>query len=230
MTILPKEEIQDVYENTITGKISLDFANYNGFIQIHAWDNPRYRVEVNRWARALTSKEAKKIVENLKMNFSEIKEENGTTLVLEAEEKISTGTDIKVFLPQPLQSVHLSTVNGDIEGSVTADEIQIETTNGKIQGFYQGREVNLETVNGRVNAECGESREYSATTTNGDIDLLVKGGFRFDLRTTLGSITVVADDVTYTMEERDHKKGSTIEPQLTITASTTTSSITVMKK
>ena len=147
-------------------------------------------------------------------------------------------------------NVTLKTSNGHIEAYVTADDIRVKTSNGTIKGFFQGDEVNLDTSNGEITIECGDGGEYSVdtsnarvnitaglrgefeiSTSNGSINVTVAGDFDFDLRTSNASIQVAADEVTYTVDSRTHKKGSTAEePEVSITASTSNASITVTKK
>lgn len=252
VSLVPREEISDVFENNVSaGEISVDFQTYNGFIEVHVWDKHSYRLELTKWARAATSKEAKRTAENLKVDFSEEIGPEGVTLVLETEEAITAGVEVKAYLPRTMcaavdvstlngyvwveeiqaSDVSMTTANGDIRGHVTADTIRVKTSNGKIQGFYQGFDVTLETVNGRVDIECGGYGEYDIETTNGDIDIVVFSDFKFNVRTTFGDIFVEADDIMYTLEEKDHKKGYTAgEYQVNIVAATTVGSVTVVKK
>lgn len=140
----------------------------------------------------------------------------------------------------------LKTSNGSITAYVTADDITIKTSNGSIEGFFQGETVDIETSNGSIEIQCGDGGEYNVetsnariaitagsrgdfdiSTSNGSIDVTVTGGVTFDLKTSNGSIQVYGD-VTYTLEGKTHKKGSTAEePAITITASTSNASITV---
>ena len=140
----------------------------------------------------------------------------------------------------------LKTSNGSITAYVTADDITIETSNGGIEGFFKGETVDIETSNGLIEIQCGDGGTYRVetsnarvvitagsrgdfdiSTSNGSIDVTVTGGFTFDLKTSNGSIQIYGD-VTYTLEGKTHKKGSTAgEPATTITASTSNASITV---
>jgi DUF4097 and DUF4098 domain-containing protein YvlB len=142
--------------------------------------------------------------------------------------------------------VSLTTTNGHIKASVTADDIRVTSTNGSIDGYYQGEDVYLKTTNGGIDVQCGDGGTYTVVTTNGsvsiqagsrgDIDIstsnarinvTVAGDFAFDLRTSNGRITIDADTVTYTLDSRDHKKGSTAEEfDISITASTSNGDIT----
>ena len=251
VSILPKEELLEVFENNIeVEEISLDFQNYNGYIEVHLWDKRSYRIEITKWARAPTSHDAKRDVENLEVDFSEVIED-GIILTLETEDKISAGADVAAYLPRgTFTTVDLSTfnghiqveemtaldatlvtANGDIRGFITAFTLRVTTSNGKIQGFYNGSIVTLETTNGRIDIECGAYGEYDIETVNGDIDVIVSSDFTFNLKSTVGDILVDADNTVYVLDERDHKKGYTSEnTQLIILASTTFGSVTVVKK
>lgn len=251
VSILPREEMTEVFENNIYAEeISLDFLSHNGFIEVYIWDKPSYRIEINKWARATTSEEAREDVEDFEVDFQEKIENGKITLILKTEERVTAGAEVRAYLPSSFavvdlstfnghirleeitaSTVSLTTANGDIKASITAENIRIKTSNGKIQGFYHGDQVTIDTTNGRVDIEVGASGDYDIETTNGDIDILVTGDFSFNLRTTAGDIIVEADDVVYTLDERDHKKGYTREDALvSIIASTTISSVTVEKK
>jgi DUF4097 and DUF4098 domain-containing protein YvlB len=252
VSILPKEEILEVFENNIeAGEISLDFQNYNGYMEVHLWDKWSYRIEINKWARATTSQDAKRDAKNLKVDFSEVIEDEIIILTLKTEDKISAGADVTAYLPRgTFTTVDLSTfngyirveemtaldatlvtANGDIRGFITASTLRVTTSNGKIQGSYQGHVVTIETTNGRIDIECGVSGEYDIETVNGDIDVIVYSDFAFNLKSTIKDIIVDADNVIYILDERDHKKGYTSEDtQLYILASTTFGSVTIVRK
>jgi DUF4097 and DUF4098 domain-containing protein YvlB len=250
MSILPREESLEVFEGNIAGDISVDVKIYNGYIEIYMWDKPSYRIEAVKWARAPTSEEAKEMAEDITVDFSEEREED-ITLVLKTEETITAGVDVTVYLPRTtfttvdvstlnghikMEEMHatdvfLVTANGDITADVTADTLKVKTTNGKIRGFYHGSQTIIETGNGRIDVKLGTTGEYDMKTTNGDIDITVASDFTFNVRTTVGDITVEADNVVYTLEDKDHKKGYTAaDAPVVIIASTTTSSITVEKE
>lgn len=252
VSIMPREEVVEIFEDNVSAEvISVDFQTHNGFLKVHLWDKQSYRVEVTKWARATTSQDAQEIAEDMEVDFSESEEGEGVVLQLETQERIAAGADVTAYLPGVVfESVDLSTfngglqideitaadvslvtANGDIRGYVTADTIRVKTSHGKIQGVYRGNYVTLETTNGRIDVECGDYGEYDAETTNGDIDVVVDSDFKFNLKTTLGDIVVEADPTVYIIDERDHKKGYTDEEYtVIITASTTVSSITVVKK
>ncbi|MGD2246900.1 MAG: DUF4097 family beta strand repeat-containing protein [Candidatus Methanofastidiosia archaeon] len=250
VSLLPKEEVLEIFEDNITGEVSIDFQTYNGHIETNFWDRPSYRIEATKWARASTSQEAKEKAQDVYIGFS-IENGNGSkTLVFETEETLTAGVEVRAFLPENLVNIDISTfngditiedihasnvsvttANGDIRAVITADTINIKTSNGKIQGFYQGHHVFLETVNGRINVELGDFGEYDLETRNGDIDIRVDTEFDFNLKTSLGDITVLAEKVSYIVEEPDHYKGYTAkEASISINASTIASSITVVKQ
>lgn len=264
--VLHREEILQTFENPISGEISLDFTTYNGYIEVYLWDDQTYKIDVNKWARSTTSREAKRRAEALNVDFSD----TGGTLVLKVKQENNAGADIKAYLPRSTfgeikldttngyiqveditaSSASLETTNGFVEASIHAEDIRVETTNGRIGGFYQGNNVNIDTTNGKIDVECGDGGNYTIETTNGSVEVLIgsqgkfdisttngsasitaKGDFSFDLKTTNGAVTVDADNVTYTQEDKTHKKGYTLEGAgLILTVSTTNSSITVVKQ
>ena len=146
--------------------------------------------------------------------------------------------------------VSLKTSNGYIDASITADDIDISTSNGRITGAFQGNEVNIDTSNGEIDIECGDGGDYTISTSNGrvvvevgsrgefditasngSIDITVAGDFTFDLKTSNAQITVDADNVTYTVDSKTHKKGSTADDaEVSITASTSNGTVRVRKR
>lgn len=146
--------------------------------------------------------------------------------------------------------VSVATSNGSVEAYITADDIEVETSNSGVKGFFQGETVDIDTSNGQIDIECGDGKEYTVetsnarivlkagsrgefdlSTSNGSIDITVTGDFDFDLETSNGTVQVAASGVTYTLDSKTHKKGSTgTDPEMSITASTSNASITVTKK
>jgi len=262
---LYKEEVAEVFEDSAEGVTSLDFETYNGFIEVHLWDQQTYKVEVKKWARAATSAEAKEKAESIEVDFSA-----GETLHLEVHQERNAGADVTAYLPRKsfdsielyssngfigtdeisASTVTLETSNGSIDVSIIADDIKVETSNGKIGGFFQGGSVDIETSNGFVDIECGDGGEYTVrtsngrvtietgargtfdiSTSNGSVNITVAGDFEFDLRTSNASIAISAAGVTYTLDSKDHKKGSTAaDVEIFIEASTSNGSISVTKK
>lgn len=260
-----KEVVQEVFENSVTGELSVDFETYNGHIEIHLWDEQTFKVEVNKWVSALTSEEAKEKAENIRVDFSV----TGTAMTLKVEEVKYAGADVVAYFPRKsfttvelttsngyimteeitASNVSLMTSNGYIEASVTAEDITTKTSNARIKGFFQGNKVNIETSNGQIDIECGDGGQYdvktsnarvnvkigargdvTVSTSNASIDLSVAGDFDFDLETSIAGIRVDAGEVTYTLDSKTHKKGFTSnEPGVSIRASTSNGSITVVK-
>ncbi len=245
------EEILEISENTIeTDKISLDFTTCNGFMEIHLWEKESYKIEVNKWAKGETSEEAKTLAETLQVTLSEEIKGQTTTIRVKAEFKKDTGTDITAYLPRKafdiveLSSINgyleteeitasyvsLETVNGSIEAHVTADSIRVRTVNGGIKGFFQGDDIDISTVNGDIAIQAGSVGVFDISTVNGDIDMTVDSDFTFDLEISHGKISVRADGVTYTLDTKTHKKGSTAEDaNVSVKASTANGSIAVAK-
>jgi DUF4097 and DUF4098 domain-containing protein YvlB len=210
--LLNREEVAEVFENTLeTGVTSLDFETYNGYIEIRFWDNEGYKIEVEKWARAATSAEAKEKAENINVDVSV----KGETLEVTVEQERNAGADIVVYLPQrsfdmvdistsnglikieemTASNVTLITSNGLIEAYITADSIRVDTSNGQVSGFFQGNTADIETSNGQVNIRCGDSGQYAIRTSNGRITIITGLQGAFDITTSNGSIdiTVLGD-------------------------------------
>ena len=247
-----REDILDVFENNIeTEMISIDFSTFNGYIEVYLWEDDMYKIEVTKWAKAETPEKAKTAAENLEVTFLENIKDETTTVRLKVKPEEDTGADIVAYFPKKAfdtvelsslnghlkmdevtaSRVFLETTNGSIEVYITADDIDVKTVNGGIRGFYQGDWADIETVNGDINIQVGSSGVYTISNANGDINMTVDGDFTFDLEISHGRISVSADEVAYTLDYKDHKKGSTAEESdITITASTANGSITVTKK
>jgi DUF4097 and DUF4098 domain-containing protein YvlB len=246
-----REEATEVLENTVeTEKISIDFTTVNGYIKVHLWENDRYRIEVNKWAKAETAQKAKDLAEMVRADLTEKIEAHTTIVTLNVEYIEDTGADIIAYLPKisfdtlELSSTngyleiedatasrcHLNTINGAVDVCVTADDIHVSTINGGIKGFFQGDAVTVTTINGDINIQVGFVGVFDVFNTNGDIDITTASDFSFDLEVSSGTISVSADKVIYTRDYKDRKKGSTAEePGVFITASTVNGSITVTK-
>jgi len=253
---LHKEEASEVFESSMeTERISLDFETYNGYTEVHLWDEEGFKIEVTKYARGETKEQAKTILEDVQADLSQESRGETTTVTLKVEytgeKQVDTGADVKAYLPRKAfdiieltssngyirveeviaSDVSLESSNGFVEASITADNIWIKTSNGGVKGFFQGKTVNIETSNGEIDIECRDSGRYIVETSNADIVITVGGDFSFDLETSNGDIHVGAGGVTYTVDSRTHKKGSTAgEPGVSITASTSNASITVTKK
>jgi len=142
--------------------------------------------------------------------------------------------------------VSLESSNGYIKGSLSADKITVTTSNGMVSGSFTGEDVVIRTSNGRVDIDCGngtytietsngsvdvrtgDSGSYDMSTSNGSIRVTVTGEFSFDLSSSNAVIDVAVPLVTYTVNNRDHKKGYTTEnAPVSIYAETSNGSITV---
>ncbi len=208
--LIHKEEASEVFEDSLeAGAISVDFDTYNGFIQIHLWDNQEYRIEVEKWARAATSAEAREKVENLQVDFSK----TGTNLDLKVEEMRNAGAHITAYLPRgsfdtvklttsngyleveevTASEVILDTSNGHIDAHITADDIEIDTSNGSVKGFFQGKAVDIDTSNGSIDIECGEGGEYTLRTSNGRVQIKAGSSGEFDISTSNASIDITVE-------------------------------------
>ncbi|MBU7015035.1 MAG: DUF4097 family beta strand repeat protein [Theionarchaea archaeon] len=210
-----QEEVELLFENEISPDVlSIDFETRNGHIELSIWDKSSYRVEVTKWAQALTSSDALEKAEALNIDFSETEQSGAVTLTLRTELVSNTGAHLRVYLPAaPLDEVGLSTSNGYIQvnevsasrivlstsnaqvrGSLTADTISVRTSNGAIEGFFQGEDVTVATSNARIDIECGEGGTYKIETSNGRVDLTIGSRGTIDVYTSNASIDLLVRD------------------------------------
>jgi DUF4097 and DUF4098 domain-containing protein YvlB len=142
--------------------------------------------------------------------------------------------------------ISLTTSNGYISASCSARTLSVSTSNGQITGFFEGEHVEIETSNGRVDIQCGDgvytiatsngsvdietgnSGSYDITSSNGRVTVTAQEDFSFDLSTSHASIDIQVAPVTYTIDERTHKKGYTAQgASVSISVETSNGSITV---
>jgi len=248
-----RHETRDVFENKMgESTTAVEFETYNGKIGIHSWEKDSYRIEVHKWVSASSKDKAEKKAENIEVAVRE----EGNSLLCHIDygkmpkDIVNSGVDIDAYIPRKaynaimlqtfngeigadgLEASHIiiKTVNGNIEGRLSAEVIEVETLNGEVRGRFSGADVSIQTFNGEIDVECGGGGRYSARTSNGKITILAKADFGFDMETDIGSVIVKAGEVTYTLEEKRHKKGYT-SPQfdIFIKASTSNGSIEVVK-
>jgi DUF4097 and DUF4098 domain-containing protein YvlB len=248
-----RHETKDVFEKQMgEGTTAVDFETYNGKIGIHSWEKGSYRIEVHKWASASSKDKAEKKAENIEVAVRE----EGNSLICHIDyskmpkDIVNSGADIDAYIPQKaynaimlqtfngeigadgVEASHIiiKTVNGNIEARLNAKVIEVETLNGEVRGTFSGADVNVQTFNGEIDVEFEGGGRYNARTSNGKITILTKADFGFDMETDIGSVIVKAGDVTYTLEEKRHKKGYT-SPQfdIFIKASTSNGSIEVVK-
>ncbi|MGD2142549.1 MAG: hypothetical protein PVH79_03600 [Candidatus Bathyarchaeota archaeon] len=112
--------------------------------------------------------------------------------------------------------IDIATTNGKVDfESVKADNIGASTTNGNIEGIVEASVFSGETTNGKVMLEISSrmSGYYDLSTTNGAVEVTVNPGtevgYVFDLRTTIGGVTVDLANVDYTTNENRQKVGET---------------------
>lgn len=103
--------------------------------------------------------------------------------------------DVAVTLPASLPVTAQST-NGRITASGLTGPLRLATTNGAITASGTRDRIDLHTTNGAITVRDSSSREASATTTNGSVDLVFLDPPRnVEARSTNGSVTVrVPDD------------------------------------
>jgi DUF4097 and DUF4098 domain-containing protein YvlB len=175
--------------------------NFNGPVQVTAWESPQVRLVAVKTARAATSGRARAYLRELQVKV----EQSDGKLVIRtqspgAEGGISgwlacAGVDGEVAyhlsLPREAQLV-ASTVNGDVEVGGLMAPVHAASTNGNVV-LEVGGEVEASSVNGNIRVAMRRADPRSAielSTVNGSILLLLPADFRayVDARTTNGSV------------------------------------------
>ena len=137
--------------------------------------------------------------------------------------------------------ISLTSSNGQITASCSAEDITVTTSNGRITGSFEGEDVEMRTSNGQIDVQCGtgnyslttsngrvkvttgESGSFDISTSNGSVTVIAQGDFSFDLSTSNASIDIRVAPVTYTIDERSHKKGYSAEEDAPLSISVSTS-------
>jgi len=121
---------------------------------------------------------------------------------------------------------------------VHADTITGTTSNGRITGEVEAASVEFTTSNGSMDLTIPAtvSGEYTLDTSNGSIDVELPRattiGYRLDLRTSIGSVSVDLPNLGYTTNDARRKVASTTgyddkAVKVTITAETSIGSISI---
>lgn len=207
---IQREEAVEVFENALGADVtSFDLGTYNGYVAVHLWDSQTYKVEVRKWARGITTEDAK---ENLDRIHAEVSV-TGTMLVLTVEEVREGGADVTAYLPRKTYDtveistsngyveveemtatqVSLETSNGHVDASVTAENITVKTSNARVEGFFQGEMVDIETSNGEVDVTCGDGGMYKVDTSNARVTVKARTRGEFTITTSNGGIDMTVE-------------------------------------
>jgi hypothetical protein len=217
------------------GELKVELTTRNGRISLDTWDEPGYRLVVNRRVRALTEEEAKTKVNDL----YEFKQD-GLNLVARTKELSGgfLGANVSVHfaltLPRDREagvtvssangrlvldglsgsSLRASTANGRIEATRnefrTAD---LDSANGRIQFTGKVRDLTIRTANGRVEADVEGAGSWDLSSANGRIELNVRrtpgAAYEVEASSVAGRVDVAGlDDAEVLINETRHVSGS----------------------
>jgi hypothetical protein len=167
--------------------------------------------------------------------------------------------EIDIKVPEdPSLDLDLETSNGEIaltdvtggeivlhtsNGRLTLDGVHAATitgttSNGRITGEVEATTVELSTSNGSIDLTipATASGDYTLDTSNGSIDVELPTattiGYRVDLSTSLGSVSVDLPNLSYTTNEARRKVASTADYedkviQVSVTAETSIGSVSI---
>ena len=178
----------------------------------------------------------------------------GVDAPMQTWSKVSVEVD--VTLPEAaIAEIDVETTNGDVSLSdLVGESLSIGVTNGRVLlDGVEAEVITASTINGNVEGTA-EAVDFSGSSTNGNVDITIPStksgvyhlrtvngqvsatvsagadvGVDFDLRTSIGSVSLDLSDVDYTSNTNRRKTGqttgySTKSIQIEIDASTTNGS------
>ncbi len=176
------EEVSETYAFNPQGSVSVE--NVNGDITIEAWDRSDVRVEYRITGRA--DKAASRVRVKIDANPDHLRIDT----IYERSNRWwgdDDGASVHYSLKVPA-SAHLrriETVNGSVEISGIAGEVEAETVNGGIRARGLKSDAKLSTVNGAVEAEFdrfGERQRVSMESVNGRVEVTLPENADVDIR------------------------------------------------
>jgi DUF4097 and DUF4098 domain-containing protein YvlB len=211
------------YSGSVTAdEIYFETTNFNGEVKVSTWSSAEYKIDVDIEATGTTQEDAEDNLNELTVTLDENVVQNQLRLILELDAPILIHNrltiNVDVFLPATATiNLDLTLSNGQIHVTeVTGREIVVQTSNGQV--LLDGVEAqNLvgTTSNGVIDATlpCTINGNYSLITSNGAVNVHVSDssdvGYDFDLLTSNGDVDVTLSDVTYTLDDSNHRIGET---------------------
>lgn len=184
------------------GAVSL--ININGKITITSWDQPRIRLQAEKYADSRNDDAAKKALQEIQIEVRstasgisiETKQPNrGMGGILDAifGDNVNMGVRYDLTVPRSM-NLTVENTNGSVHVSELAGRLDLETTNGRIEVSRCTGSVNAGTTNGAIRAELLQVASGAAMrleTTNGGIALSVPSTLAatIDAGTTNGSVS-----------------------------------------
>ncbi|HEV7923672.1 MAG TPA: DUF4097 family beta strand repeat-containing protein [Thermoanaerobaculia bacterium] len=223
------------------GEISL--VNVNGKITITSWDQPRVRLQAEKYVESRDDEAAEKAMQELRIEVKatakgisiETRQPNrGAGGLLEAlfGDNINMGVRYELTVPRSV-NLNVENTNGSVHVSELSGRLDLETTNGRIEVARCSGSVNAGTTNGAIHAELlqvASGASMHLETTNGGISLAIPSnlGASIEAGTTNGSVTTDVP-ITTTRFEKHSLRGTMNGGGPSIRLSTTNGSIKIAK-
>jgi DUF4097 and DUF4098 domain-containing protein YvlB len=192
---------EDVHEGSFdTDHVTIDFATFNGRIDLKTWEKDTYEVVVTKKVRSHSAERAQERLDAIRANFEHQK--NGQDVlklhVSEKEDAVSISGSFPRTVKGGLISkdhpiiydLNLKSVNGRIAtNGMDTGEATLETVNGRIEiGKIRSHNLVAQTVNGRVSLEDTEMETGDISTENGRAELINTSGKTVTASTENGSL------------------------------------------
>jgi DUF4097 and DUF4098 domain-containing protein YvlB len=226
LVLLPFDEVATDtknYSGSVTAdEIYLETTNPNGRVSVSTWASSEYKIDVDIEATGTSKKDAEAHLNELRVNLDENVVQNQLRLILELDaptmiyDRLTIYVD--VFLPATATiDLDLTLSNGRIHlTEIIGGEIDITTSNGQILlDGVEAEDLKGTTSNGAIDGvlPCTFNGNYTLTTSNGVVGLKVSSssdvGYDFVLSTSNGDVDVTLSDISYTLDDSNHKIGET---------------------
>jgi len=186
--------------NVNANAVVLAVANRNGPINVSAWDQPGYWIQLTIKAKGYTDIEAQSIIDSLNISVTEQNVQNALRIVLnydfpdilwkklaiEVTARLPASALISLDLQSSNGGIYLTNINGDsidiqtsngqlVLNNVYANNIQGSSSNGAITGEIEAVSTVLNTSNGKIGLTipCRNSSDYDLETSNGQVALTI---------------------------------------------------------
>jgi len=203
-----EEEFHQTYALSSGGSVSVN--NVNGDLKIVVWDKKDVKVDAVKYADDEETLSHLKIVVDAGNDLVDI----DTIYPKNGDNRGGNGArvDYIITVPKDANLKRIKTVNGEIEISDVAGNVQANTVNGTIHASSLKGDCELRTVNGNIDAGFGSVKsgaEITLNTVNGSlaISLPDKVSARVKASANTGRIT---NDFGLT-SSRDHSEHSFVK-------------------
>ena len=240
------ETLREPVDRTIDirpgGEVSL--VNINGKITITSWDQPRVRLQAEKYVESRDEQAAKKAMQELRIDVKATA--NGVTIetrqprndgasgLLEAlfGDHVNMGVRYELKVPRSV-NLNVENTNGSVHVEDLSGRLNLETTNGRIEVARCSGSVNAGTTNGAIHAQLlqvASGASMHLETTNGGITLAIPPTLAANIEagTTNGSVSTDVP-ITTTRFEKHSLRGTMNGGGALIRLSTTNGGIRINK-